>query len=108
MCLNFEVKGNHYLSVITLLIWDDVQLIYEANELVNPLNANPIKWSDTLRKFVGKLPMNCLSVFDHFVELMVKGLTGITNIEYKHNCLIFLRGRCCMFLRGSNSTASSF
>ena len=52
--------------------------------------------------------MNCLSVFDHFVELMVKGLTGITNIEYKHNCLIFLRGRCCMFLRGSNSTASSF
>ena len=26
------------------------------------------KWSNTLKKFVGKLPTNCLSVFDHFVR----------------------------------------
>ena len=31
------------------------------------LNANPAKWSNTLKQFVGKLPTNCLSVFDHFV-----------------------------------------
>ena len=41
----------------------------------NPLSANPIKWSNTLKKFVGNLPTNCLSVFDHFVGLAFKGLT---------------------------------
>ena len=28
----------------------------------------------TLKQFVGNLPKNCLSVFDHFVELALKGL----------------------------------
>ena len=41
---------------------------------VNPLSINPTKWPDTLKQFVGKLPMNCLSVFDHFVKLALKGL----------------------------------
>ena len=27
-----------------------------------------------LKQFVGKLPTNCLSVFEHFVELALKGL----------------------------------
>ena len=40
----------------------------------NPLTANPIKWSNTLKQFVGKLPTNCLSVFNHFVKLSLKGL----------------------------------
>ena len=40
----------------------------------NPLSANPTKWSNTLKQFVGKLPTNCLSVFDHFVGLALKGL----------------------------------
>ena len=42
---------------------------------INPLNANPTKWSNTLKQFVGKLPTNCLSAFDHFVGLALKGLT---------------------------------
>ena len=42
---------------------------------LNPLSANPTKWSNTLKQFVGNLPMNCLSVFDHFVRLALKGLT---------------------------------
>ena len=41
---------------------------------LNPLRANPTKWSNTLKHFVGNLPTNCLSVFDHFVELALKGL----------------------------------
>ena len=41
---------------------------------VNPLSANSTKWSNTLKQFVGRLPTNCLSVFDHFVELAFKGL----------------------------------
>ena len=43
---------------------------------VNPFSANPEKWSNTLKQFVGKLPTNCLSVFDHFMNLALKGLTG--------------------------------
>ena len=39
-----------------------------------PLSANPIKWSNTLKQFVDKLPTNCLSVVDHFVKLVLKGL----------------------------------
>ena len=40
----------------------------------NPLSANLTKWSNTLKQFVCNLPTNCLSVFDHFVILALKGL----------------------------------
>ena len=43
--------------------------------IINPLNAKTTKWSNTLKQFVGNLPTNCLSVFDHFVGLALKGLT---------------------------------
>ena len=41
---------------------------------LNPLSAKITKWSNTLEKFVGNLLTNCLSVFDHFVGLALKGL----------------------------------
>ena len=41
---------------------------------MNPLSANPTKWSNTLKKFVGNLLTDCFSVFDHFVKLAHKGL----------------------------------
>ena len=41
---------------------------------INPLSAHPTKWSNTLKQFVGNLRTNCLSVFDHFVILALKGL----------------------------------
>ena len=40
---------------------------------LNLLSANSKKWSNTLKQFVGNLP-NCLSVFEHFVGLALKGL----------------------------------
>ena len=40
----------------------------------NPSSANPTKWSNTLKQVIVKLPSNCLSVFDHFVGLALKGL----------------------------------
>ena len=46
--------------------------------LVNPLSANPPKWSNTRKQFVVKLPTNCLSVFGHFVKL------GLQGIKCKH------------------------
>ena len=39
---------------------------------VNLLSANPTKLSNTLTQFAGKLPTNCLSVFDHFVGLALE------------------------------------
>ena len=61
----------------------------------NPLCANFTKWSNTLKQFVGKLPTNCLSVFDHFVGLAFKGLMWpplIVLSAYKFNNLIFITG----------------
>ena len=48
--------------------------LWHVKMKLNPLSANPTKWSNTLKQFVGKLPTNCLSVFDHFVGLVLKGL----------------------------------
>ena len=42
---------------------------------VNSLSSNPTKWSNTFKQFVGNLPTNCLSVFDHFVILALKGIS---------------------------------
>ena len=38
------------------------------------MSANPKKWSNTLKQFVGNLPTNCLNVFDHFVGFALKVL----------------------------------
>ena len=51
-----------------------IKLIFKKLRSINPLNANLTKWSNTLKQFVGNLPTNCLSVFDHFVGLVLKGL----------------------------------
>ena len=44
-----------------------------------PLSANSTKWSNTLKQFVGKLPTNYLSVFDHFLGFALKGLRLLSN-----------------------------
>ena len=53
------------------------KIIKVVSESLNPLSANPTRWSNTLKQFVGKLPTNCLSVFDHFVGLALKGLSDL-------------------------------
>ena len=57
------------------LYWVDSRFF--SKRVINPLSANPTKWPDTLKQFVGNLPTNCVSVFDHFVKLELKGLTVI-------------------------------
>ena len=47
-----------------------------SNQL-NPLSANPTKWANTLKQFVGNFSTNGLSVFDHFVGLALKVLTQV-------------------------------
>ena len=56
-----RAKGN-------FILFDGVELMF------NPLNANPEKWSNILKQIVGNLPTICLSVFDHFMNLALKGL----------------------------------
>ena len=55
---------------------------------INPLSANPAKWSNTLKQLAGKLLTNCLSVFDHFVILGLKGLKRLLTF-YFYNLAIF-------------------
>ena len=52
--------------------WGDIWSPYHC---FNPLSANPTKWSNTFKQFVGNLPKNCLSLFDHFVKLALKGIS---------------------------------
>ena len=56
------------------------------NMIINPLSANFTKWWNTFKQFVGKLPTNCLSVFDHFVKLALKRLKYLINIV--QTCII--------------------
>ena len=52
-------------------------LCIDCNISLNLLSANPTKWSNTFKQFVGNLPTNCLSVFDRFLKLALKGLNKI-------------------------------
>ena len=45
----------------------------------NPLSAKFIKWSNTLKQIVGKLPTICLSVLVHFSGLAHKGFKDLVN-----------------------------
>ena len=64
------------VSIIIVTSWSKYLLV-KAYWNFNSLCVNPRKWSITLKQFISKLPMNCLSVFDHFVGLLFKGLTQI-------------------------------
>ena len=81
------MKKNIQRSKKVARIWpyEDCSIV-DFQELIfnlwfDALSANPTKWSDTLKQFVGKLPTNCLSVFDHFVRLVLKGLTSEISFE---------------------------
>ena len=52
---------------------------------LNPLSTNPTKWPNTLKQFVGKLPTNFFSVFDHFVISALKGLRQKENTYISEN-----------------------
>ena len=71
-----ELVGDSLLYELSILYEKKDIGLYRDNELAvfNPLSANPTKWSNTLKQFVGNLPANCLTVFDHLVILALKGL----------------------------------
>ena len=65
---------------------------FEKNEYIfNPFSANIAKWSNKLKQFVGSLTTNCLSVFDHFVGLALKGLTVFIDSSKNFNITMKVR-----------------
>ena len=46
-----------------------------------------VKHTQTIRRLL--LPTNCLSVFDHIVGLMIKGLTSLSKLRLNTYTLIF-------------------
>ena len=61
------------------------------NICLNPLSANLTKWSNTLKQFVGKLPANCLGVFDHFVGLVQPLLKNFVLVKLNFQAVMIRR-----------------
>ena len=61
-------------------------VLHFSEQYFNSLSANPEKWSNTLKQIVGNLPTICLSVFDHFMNLALKGLRHKTSLKIKQSC----------------------
>ena len=74
--VNFEFEESFHVSQIIIMSSEAVAVITRylfscrsSSYVLNPLSANSTKWSSTLKQSVTK----CLSVFDHFVGLVLKG-----------------------------------
>ena len=70
---NFELIVNSYYYIFFLYKVLRTFSFFKWIFTLNPLSAYPTKWLNTLEQFVGKLPTNCLSVFDHFWDWRLKG-----------------------------------
>ena len=55
------------------------------NKYFNLLSANPTKWSNTPKQFVGNT--NKLSVFNHFVGLALKGVMSVVDTKGQQKAL---------------------
>ena len=69
-----KIKGTYMVWLWWISRVFVVFIVRSNKQHLNSLSAKFTKWSNTLKQFVGKLPRNCLSVFDHFVNLALKGL----------------------------------
>ena len=69
-----QVEGDEIIKNIKNLKTNKATQSADIPTKLNPFSANFTKWSNTLKQFVGDLPTNCLSVFDHFVGLALKRL----------------------------------
>ena len=59
--------------------------VYQASVIIldSTLSASPEKWSNTLKQIVGNLATICLSVFDYFMNLALKGLNSVLSFTSK-------------------------
>ena len=102
----------HFLKICVPTMF----LLQAHRNKLNPLDTNPIKWSNTLKQFVGKLLTNCLSVFDHFVGLALKRLIKfmfhfffcVSTGNYFASCYLKTRWPGPLTFRIDSVTLSSF
>ena len=71
---NLLETAKMFYSVYTVSFLQELHNSDLSIVILNPLKANPEKWSNTLKQIVSNLPTICLSVFDHFMNLALKGL----------------------------------
>ena len=81
------------IPIIKISHWT-LRAYSKPSESFNPLSDNFTKWSNTFKQFVGKLPTNCLSVFDHFVGLALKGLRWKRVQRFKPSTVFCKNLRC--------------
>ena len=68
--------GNNNKSNEFIILFDESIFIFLGKKVfLNPLSADPEKWSNKLKQIAGNFPTICLSVFDHFMNLALKRLT---------------------------------
>ena len=75
--VQWDLKQYSFASYVissTLSIYNHILTGTICTAFFNKWSVNPTKWSNILKQFVGNLLTNCLSVFDHFVILALKGL----------------------------------
>ena len=71
------------MSVLSAII----STLFDYLRHLNPLSSNLTKWRNTIKQFVARLPTNCLSVFDHFVNLAFKRLKSSQDLSNIHRLL---------------------
>ena len=72
----FEFGKIDFLYTISSYFLSSFFNVFAQFPNINPLSAKLTRWPNTLKQFVGNLPTNCLSVFDNFVGLALKGLSS--------------------------------
>ena len=81
LSISFPTWKSIFIShrIMIIILWSDYFIKFLVFAAIvwclNLLSANPTKCSNTLKQFIGNLPTNCLSVFDHFVGLALQGLS---------------------------------
>ena len=86
------LEGSAYLrpgNITGNVVFDRVlnTTLLKVLKALTLLSANPKKWSNTLKQFVGKLSTNCLSVFHNFVGLALNGLIKASTMVIILMCL---------------------
>ena len=74
-------------------LYINLNIISPMEYNANPLSANFTKWSNTLKQFAGKLPANCVSVFGHFVGLVLEGLRLIWSFKHATCWIVWSIGK---------------
>ena len=79
--MNFNSDTTKQVQEVIFLVANKKKKVHPPL-LFNPLSAKLIKWSNTLKQIVDKLATICLSVFDHFSGLALKGLIMLVLLRY--------------------------